>query len=714
MILSLTAVMTTCRGWRFSAEVEKVIRYFMTTLTVPDDEMWVNLSPYEEDRIIADGLGQTEMGRDMLAQDYLLKQLTASLMYPEEELGHEFWQKVYARAETIFGTTRIPANTFNKVWIVPQEATVYVNDNKVFLVDSHLSVMLEQDYLALEMNQDSVKHGIGDVPKSDLDVMSDAARQVVREVLLPAIEEEVNNGRTFANLRQIYHAMILATWYKQHLRSGAFGQLYIDRNKIDGIAAADKDSRRKIYEQYVAAFEKGVFNFIRADHDAATSETIPRRYFAGGLDKVQKIVPGQPSAGEIDEWAGREPAIVRTGMGMIGNNAARAALVALLVGSLCLGGGCSVSQRGQYMTELSAAMSTTALVGQPVTEASFFPVAFAMLNSPDVAESTKDRIRAATHDKLIALGYGVHPLFTRFDPAKPTVLFIHGAGGEGGAIDFLEGMQRFYQKANIVVSQYDPYEPLDENAVRLVRGWGDLMWAADIPAGHPLIVGPYSFGNGVFRSAIEHDPDGRLAQFSILEIVPLHGGSAMADLYHGSLRQRLITGALGVRNISEAQSPHGEIQAGLYDRASVANFLTRVRTKISLLIRGDRHNPSSEEAGTPFGENFQRGLAGGEVKYLEGDTSHTNAPQAPEVLDLLEEMIQDSTPPSSPAGETTNVGGIDFNPAALNLKTQGTALSFTLPSLSPQEIQAMDFTGYAPQIISVSPVTNLRLLMGME
>ena len=39
--------------------------------------------------------GQTEMGRDLLAQDYMLKQLTASLMYPEKELGQEFWNRVY-------------------------------------------------------------------------------------------------------------------------------------------------------------------------------------------------------------------------------------------------------------------------------------------------------------------------------------------------------------------------------------------------------------------------------------------------------------------------------------------------------------------------------------------------------------------------------------------------------------------------------------------
>jgi len=57
----------------------------------------------------------------MLAQDYILKQLTASMMYPEDELGNEFWQRVYKKAQDKFGTAEIPTDTFNKIWIVPEQ-----------------------------------------------------------------------------------------------------------------------------------------------------------------------------------------------------------------------------------------------------------------------------------------------------------------------------------------------------------------------------------------------------------------------------------------------------------------------------------------------------------------------------------------------------------------------------------------------------------------
>lgn len=102
-------------GEAFEEESIKLIRYFLASLTIPEDDMWVNLSPHEGDRIIPDKLSVTQIGMDMLAQDYLLKQLTASLIHPEDDLGQAFWERVYRKAYEEFGTTDIPINTFNKV-----------------------------------------------------------------------------------------------------------------------------------------------------------------------------------------------------------------------------------------------------------------------------------------------------------------------------------------------------------------------------------------------------------------------------------------------------------------------------------------------------------------------------------------------------------------------------------------------------------------------
>ncbi len=269
----------------------KLIRYFMAALTVPEDQMWVNLSPYERDRIIPDAFGQTEMGRDLLAQDYLLKQLTASLMYPEDQLGGQFWRRVRQRALAEFGSTEIPMNTFNKVWIVPEKAVVYESGDSVFVVDSHLKVMLEEDYRALKHNSLESVNPDGE-PARDSKIISGVSSDIVREILIPEIEREVNQGETFANLRQIYHSVILATWFKNNLKQSVLGQVYVDRRRMNGIDLADEQVNQDIYDQYIKAFEKGVYNYIREEFDEATQTTIPRQYFSGGIthDKFGDVI----------------------------------------------------------------------------------------------------------------------------------------------------------------------------------------------------------------------------------------------------------------------------------------------------------------------------------------------------------------------------------------------------------------------------------------
>ena len=257
----------------FEQEAQKLINYFLAALTVPEDEMWVNLSPYEKERIIAEGLSDTEMGRDMLAQDYILKQLTATLLSPEEEIGEEFWKRVYARAKDDHGIADVPVSTFNKIWIVPESADIYVNGNHAFVVRNHLKVMLEEDYLALEADS----YGLTADPSANMQ------SEIMRDIIIPEIEKEVNEGRHFAPLRQMFNAIILANWYKQALKESFLGQAYVDKNKTQGIDLEDKDVKYKIYDRYVEAFEKGVYNHVKEEYDEATQEIIPRKYFSGGI-----------------------------------------------------------------------------------------------------------------------------------------------------------------------------------------------------------------------------------------------------------------------------------------------------------------------------------------------------------------------------------------------------------------------------------------------
>ncbi|MBF0330918.1 MAG: hypothetical protein HQL17_03200 [Candidatus Omnitrophica bacterium] len=288
-------------------EGKKLIKYFLTALTVPSKDLWVNLSPYENNRIIPEQFGKTEMGQDLLGQDYILKQLTASLMHPDSTLGKDFWDRVYARAQAEFGTTQIPIDTFNKVWIMPDRAKVFEKGNNVYLVDAKMKVMLEQDYVSLENNKANFGGANEQMSDNDKYNVSKFASDIVREVLIPEITREVNEGKSFAQLRQVHYALVLAAWYERKIKDSILGKTFAGQNKILGNEGEDPQAKQKIYERYVEAFKKGAYNFIKEDTDQYTQEVVPRKYFSGGY-KAQKaeVVENAQLVDKVDVTAYRD------------------------------------------------------------------------------------------------------------------------------------------------------------------------------------------------------------------------------------------------------------------------------------------------------------------------------------------------------------------------------------------------------------------------
>ncbi len=276
-----------------------LIKDFLAALTIPERQLWVNLSPYEKDRIIDERLGLTGMGRDLLAQDYLLKQVTAALLYPEEDIGRDFWVEVYRLAQEKFGTTDIPVDTFNKVWIMPDTAEVYQEGTTAVVVRNRLKVLMEADYAALQGSMIERSSGNNEAHR--------IAKDVMRAVIIPALEQEVNEGKNFARIRQIYNALILAAWYKKTMRASFLGKAYVDQSKVNGVLQNDAGENLRIYAQYVEAFRKGAFSYIKDEVDRYSGEVIPRKYFSGGFltgeDFSQRVVV---TSGAVD-LAKRQP-----------------------------------------------------------------------------------------------------------------------------------------------------------------------------------------------------------------------------------------------------------------------------------------------------------------------------------------------------------------------------------------------------------------------
>ncbi|MBF0595813.1 MAG: hypothetical protein HQL22_12725, partial [Candidatus Omnitrophica bacterium] len=219
----------------------------------------------------------------------------------------------------------IPVDTFNKVWIVPDNAAVFEKDSTAVVVSCHLKVMLETDYLATSHNAmptgghvtppaDQLERGsvspsqlpvsqpmnakapqgnpLSTTSQND-DLTPPFVKEMIRDIVLPELEKEVNTGEYFAPLRQVYYSMILATWFKQTLKESVLGQIYADKSKTAGVQQPDIAANEMIYQKYLEAFKKGAFNYIKEDHDLLTDEVIPRKYFSGGIQamaRVEKIV----------------------------------------------------------------------------------------------------------------------------------------------------------------------------------------------------------------------------------------------------------------------------------------------------------------------------------------------------------------------------------------------------------------------------------------
>jgi len=275
-------------------EVNKLVQYFLATMTTPEQDMWVNLSPYESKRIIAPQFGETSAGRELLAQDQMLKQLAASLTYPESDTGKAFWDRVYQKAIAIYGTTAVPIDTFQRVWIMPGKAVVYEYNGTAFITESRLKVLLEDDYLALKnaQNKDNVQR----LSQEEAQKVNTFSSTVTREIVLPEIEKEINEGKNFAALRQIYNALILATWFKKKLKQHILARTYVDRKKVIGIEDDSEQTAEKIYQQYIQVLKDGVYNYVREDFDAPSQSLIPRQYFSGGF-----------SSGNSNEWLDIRP-----------------------------------------------------------------------------------------------------------------------------------------------------------------------------------------------------------------------------------------------------------------------------------------------------------------------------------------------------------------------------------------------------------------------
>ena len=206
------------------AESSKLIKYFLAFIALSENERFKTLNS-----------------------------LAASLIDPAKGgLGEEFWQKVQARAQAKYGTTRIPMDMLHKVRVLPDKAVVYANRDTAFVLEAHLKVVLEEALIAAAPRDKS----------GSLNV------EAFREVVIPALTEEVNGGKNFSQLRQVLNSLILAAWYRKKIQGSFLNNIYSNTRKQSSKTVPGAPTGGPIDKEKASASLAG--------------EMMPEEHFSGG------------------------------------------------------------------------------------------------------------------------------------------------------------------------------------------------------------------------------------------------------------------------------------------------------------------------------------------------------------------------------------------------------------------------------------------------
>ncbi len=290
-------------------QTKTLFQYFLIGLSLPNDYFWVNLRPDSPDNIIDRQLAQTDIGRVMLEADLQLKKDTALATSPQTPEGKLYWDKLYKKAGELFGNENITIPTLTRPWIVPNEIIIRETADSAYIYKATLKVMLESDYLkACKSPITSTDYTFKD-PR--LKVLNEYSSQLIRELIIPKLNKEINSSKKYASLRQVYYSLILAQWFKARFQGKNTDYAnFIDRKILTNLTSRSSYSKDAYFKAYQESFRDGEYNIQEPTYTSAGR--VIRSYFSGGMVlDIRMSVTGQPAA--IDSQAGNITALPAVG-----------------------------------------------------------------------------------------------------------------------------------------------------------------------------------------------------------------------------------------------------------------------------------------------------------------------------------------------------------------------------------------------------------------
>jgi len=250
---------------------------FITGLAIPNEKFWVNLMPWEPDRIIDEELSQSEVGRIMLEADLQMKKDVCNYCNPcANETGKAYWDLFESKREELAqqcmnkypGEIRNTDNVYFRPvithWIIPDKVYAYTNDTEIYIINYTLTINSESDidHSTFELyNQD-----VGDLSRGCFEELNRSAKefsQYTKELddsmILPYVIWDVNNEARYEDLRNVFVALALAQWYKSKITSDMdiFRDIYSSDYTVSD--ALQPWSFQEIWEDYIYSYENGEY-----------------------------------------------------------------------------------------------------------------------------------------------------------------------------------------------------------------------------------------------------------------------------------------------------------------------------------------------------------------------------------------------------------------------------------------------------------------------
>ncbi len=217
-----------------------------------------------------------------------MKKDIARLTHPKDSmLGRQFWDRLYKHiidSGPMAGHTQIAIPVTFRFWIVPGQVIVWATEESIYVVNARMEIKLESEYLGRMTEATSSVPSMGSPGTSESQKYTEG---LLKEMVLPALINEVNTAPQYQELRQVFNSFIIAEWYKQKDRSGkqAFGGI-VGQGNTNPWQSSEAWNAQEIFGRYKQSLSKGEYSLTEE------SETVSgifiykttRKYFTGGVD----------------------------------------------------------------------------------------------------------------------------------------------------------------------------------------------------------------------------------------------------------------------------------------------------------------------------------------------------------------------------------------------------------------------------------------------